>query len=223
MNVNLQQLVVALIMLVPGFIGTNIQKAFSARRYASDFEWVVKSLLVAIVLNGITLIFFIRLFGYDHITNPIGQVPSLANSIRIVDVFYYLGSLYLSSILYGFSLGLYPNLQLTAILNRLKLTNVGREESVWNTIFRKHRPEDRKATWLKIKESNELVIIGRLRHSSVNVDMDLPFEIYMNKVHYQSDDGRYVPYASDGMYLRLMPNQQAEILFKEEDWSPVTT
>ena len=72
MDIDLQQLAVALIMLVPGFITTSIQKVFAPRRFSSDLHWTISSLLLALTLNLFVLLPFILI----SIVSRFVSVPS---------------------------------------------------------------------------------------------------------------------------------------------------
>ena len=219
MSIDLQQILVALVMLVPGFIVSNIQRTFISKRFETDFQWVVSSLLIAIMLNAAAMAVFIT------IKTEISDLTLKALSeeiikVKLFTVLIYFAALYFTSVVVGLILGIFPNLQVRTLLNKLKLTSLGSDPSVWNRIFRMQRTKERPITWLKIKLDEHRTILGHLKHSSERVDMDAAFEVYLNEIYDVKTDGSLTPAKMDGLYLRLNPDQPAEIYFKTRDWKP---
>ncbi len=227
MNIGFQQLFVALVMLVPGFIATNIQRAFAPRRFSSDLVWTVTSLLISVVLNlllgCIAIIYF---HNIDVLSLPITEAASRLKGISTWETLAYIVVLYLSAVVWGLLSGAFQKFRFRALLNRLHLIPFAEHPSVWDRVFAVRVPLERPITWLKLRLDDERVIIGHLRHSSEYIDKDQPFEIYLDQIH-EWDNADWKPVAlgvqgegADGIYLRLLASQPAEFYFRERGWMP---
>jgi hypothetical protein len=225
MNIGLQQLAVALIMLVPGFIATSIQKAFAPRRFSSDLHWTVSSLMIALILNLVVLFPFIliwrpKVFGFTL------KAVSQIDDITITVVLIYVLILYAVAIALGALLGFFPKLRLRAVLNSAGLTGFAQDPSVWDRIFSKRRPPDRPITWLCLRLGDGHVLLGHLRHSSEYIDMDKPFEVYLEDPYEWKDkhwirlETHSLGARADGIYTRILPEQVVEFYFAKKDWKP---
>jgi len=226
MNINLQQLLVALFLLVPGFISTEILKSFLPKKYETDFQWVVSSLLISIVLNAL-LVFLFFMFGEYQRGTKIAEASAIAKEIGFSELGLYILSLYGLALLWGTLSGVFPNLGVKGLLNRYKLIPYARNPSVWDRVFEVRRPRNRPVTWLKYK-IDEKIYLAHLCHSSTHIDMDKSFEIYVNKVHFYENNS-WVPLSvssnskdilCDGMYLRMVPERIVELYFTAKEWSP---
>jgi len=226
MDINIQQLLVSLFLLVPGFISTEIQKSYSPKRFENDFHWVVSSLLTSLVINAV-LIFFILFFGEFRIDTKVSEVSSLAKEISLLIVGLYVILLYGVSVLWGILSGAYPLLGLKAFLNHFGIVPYAQNPSVWDRIFEVRRPKERPITWLKFKNGND-VYLAHLRHSSTHVEMDKSFEIYVDRVHLL-EKNNWVPCGfgqnpdhipCDGMYFRITPESFIELYFQDTNWNP---
>jgi len=220
MNINLQQLLVALVMLVPGFIASEIQKLLFTKRYSSDLVWVVKSLLTAIVLNGLTLSVALVFSSYQLDKITVAEVSKIIQNISIQVLIIYFGTLYLLSAVYGFLVGRFPGLRLPNVFIKLGFTQISDEDSVWKGALKKYRSSEKPNIWLKIAVTDSRTIFARLKHSSQYVDFDSPFEVYVKHIHNVLPDGSMEAVEADGMYLRLNPEQVAEVFYKPKQWMP---
>ena len=225
MNIGLQQLAVALIMLVPGFITTSIQKAFMPRRFGSDLHWTVSSLMIALVLNLLVLFPFVlmwrpKIFGLT--LKGVSQIDDITVTVVLV----YTLILYAAAVLLGFLLGSFPKLRLRALLNKAGVTGFAPDPSVWDRIFSKRRPPDRPITWLCLRLGDGHALLGHLRHSSEYIDMDKPFEVYLEHPYEWKDkhwvrlESHSIGAKADGIYTRVLPEQVVEFYFAKEGWKP---
>ncbi len=227
MNVDLQQLAVALLMLVPGFITTAVQRAFAPRRFTSDTHWVVSSLLVALPLNLLILVPFL-LVGLPAVgALRLKDLPQIAQNATAGAALIYLLLLYVLSLVVGLMLGRFPVLRLRALLNRSGLVAFAQHPSVWDRIFEVRQPSDRPAAWLCVRFDSGRTILGHLRNSSEHIDKEQPFEVYLEEPH-EWQYGRWVPLETaamlrgraDGVYTRILPTQVVEFYFAPIDWKP---
>ena len=224
MSINLQQLLVALVMLVPGFIVTRIQRAFRPRRFSSQFEWFVSSILHGIVLNAvlvIALLWFVP--GYRAIT--LIEASVRLKQLAIPDVALYLAVLYLVAGIWGAISGMFSFLELRALANRFGLTRYAEHSSVWARIFDVQVPDDRKTTWLRFDGGNSEQFFGRLRHSSEIVEQDKPIEVYFAPLYRLVGDQWQpvilsgTPEKCDGCYMRLTHENSIQFFFRDSEWN----
>ena len=92
--------------------------------------------------------------------------------------------------------------------------------SVWDRVFENARPAQRPATWITVIVGDGRTLFGHLRHSSEHIDKDEPFELFMVEVFAKEEGKRWELLAADGVYVRLNPEQAAELHFKPAGWSP---
>ena len=218
MNINVQQLLVALVMLVPGFIATGVQRAFLPKRFSSDLQWVVHSLLLAAFLNGLVLSAFL-INDSSYLSLSVEDLTVKLKQVKVETVAFYLLALYSGGAIWGALSGAIPKLGLRAMLNQFGIVSYSEDPSVWHRLFVKQRPTSRPKTWVQLGLDDGRTILGHLCHGSEHIDKDQPFEIYLDEVHVRSGP-IWEPIAGDGMYLRLNPDQPAELHFKPVGWMP---
>jgi len=136
MSINVEQLIVGLLFLVPGFISTAAEKTFQPRRFESAFAWTSSSLVRSIGLNvlGIVILVFLSWLGLISSEMIASNIETISKGIRQLPlgaVLSYIIGLYMFSAIWGLVMGIYPQLTLRAQANRLKLTSLGRHDSVW--------------------------------------------------------------------------------------------
>ena len=227
MSVNLQQLLVALVMLVPGFIVTRIQRGFRPTRFPSQFEWFVSSILHGVVLNA-ALLFAVLWFVPDYRSTTLLDASEKLQKLSVQGAVFYLTVLYLFAVAWGAVSGRFSFLELRAITNRLGLTPYAEHSSVWARIFDKQVPANRSAIWIRFDGDDGAQCLGRLRHSSEVVELDKPIELYLSPLYVFSDESESWDISrlsktgekSDGCYMRLTSDSAAQFLFREQDWAP---
>jgi len=218
-----QQWLVVLFMLVPGFIVTSMQRGFRPRRFATQFDWFVTSILYGISLNAAaSIILLIAVCNYQEMT--VDQVSTQFRGLRITWILWYFVVLYLLAVLWGIITGRWQTIGLRAIANRLGITPYGEHGSVWARVFDKQVPASKEAIWVKIRLGGGTTIFGRLRHSSAIVEQDKPIEIYISPYYELSGEGWKRPSlqqgigASDGIYLKITHEYSVEFFFRNRDW-----
>ncbi len=226
MEIGLEKLIVGLIVLVPGFIASTAQGVFQPHRFESNFEWTASSLLRSILLNAVGIACVIT-FIDDVSSTPIGEVRG-----KLLDQSFgfwqkYVLALYAVAAIWGGIIGIWPDIALRSIANRLGLTTLGRHDSVWNRIFDKQRPEDRPSSWLLIHGGEgRPAIFGKLRHSSVWVAQDKPIEIYLNPIFehrgalFERPGAGSSEEGADGLYMKLTRDHATEFYYREKNWAP---
>ena len=88
----------------------------------------------------------------------------------------YVTGLYLFSAITGVISGIFPQLTIKALVHKLRLTSLGRSESVWRGIKVDERPKDRQITWIKIYCHEGKTVFGRLKRASAVVEQDKPIQ-----------------------------------------------
>ncbi len=220
---NLQQWLVLMVMLVPGFIVTSIQRGFRPRRFATQFDWFVTSVLYGIGLNAACLILLLLVVpGYKAL-----NVVDVFNQIQTLNVLWialYFCGLYIISVICGGLTGKWQIIGLRAIANRLGITPYAEHSSVWARLFDKQVPSERDAIWVKISIGNAIPIFGRLRHSSAWIEQDKPIEVYISPYYELTKDG-WKPASlerdregSDGIYLKITNETSVEFFFRDQEW-----
>jgi len=172
------------------------------------------------------MVFMLFVIGKNVLAIPIGKTAAQLEAISMQTVFSYAAVLYLSAVVYGMVLGIFPEIRLRAILNRWRVITFAEHPSVWDRVFDIRRPHDRPISWVRINVDEGRTIVGHLRHSSEHIDKDAAFEIYLDEP-YEWCDGRWKPVGSDlveeggdGIYLRLQVSQPAVLFFRDSVWRP---
>ncbi len=220
---NLQQWLVLMVMLVPGFIVTSIQRGFRPRRFATQFDWFVTSVLYGITLNAACLILLLLVVpGYK--TLNVIDVFNQIQTIKVLWIVLYFCGLYILAVVWGGLTGKWQIIGLRAIVNRLGITPYGEHSSVWDRLFDKQVPSGRDAIWVKISMGDADPIFGRLRHSSAWVEQDKPIEVYISPCYELTKEG-WKPTSlaregeeSDGIYLKITNETSVEFFFRDQAW-----
>lgn len=222
---DLQQWLILLIMMVPGFIVTYIQRGFRPKRFTTQFGWLANSILWGVSLNAI-MVTLIVLTTTDYRVLTIADVGSQFQDLKIAWLVYYFIVLYSLSTICGIIIGRWPVLGLRPILNRFKITPYGEQSSVWSGIFEIEVPTDKKATWVRISLGEGATVFGRLRYVNERVLQDKPIEVYVSPCYELTADEGWkrtaLPHRdekSDGMYLKITDKQSVQFFFKEESWA----
>ncbi len=228
MFADLQQWLALLIMLVPGFIVTSIQRGFRPKRFATQFDWLATSVLWGVSLNAMVLVLIVLTIALtiaDYRVLTIEEVGRRFRDFKIAWLVWYFVSLYFLSAIWGIILGKWPVLGLRAILNRLGITSYAEQSSVWDRIFDKQVPADKRAVWVRIRLTEGATMFGRLRHSSARVEQDKPIEVYVSPCYELTADGwkraslLKGDEISDGIYLKIINEHSVEFFFKDRDWT----
>lgn len=221
---DLQQWLVLLVMLVPGFIVTSIQRGFRPRRFATQFDWFASSILYSIYLNAVVFIFWL-LAVPDGQALTIDGVSKQFGSLKITWLLWYLAALYIIAVIWGAITGRWQTIGFRAIANRLGITQYGEHGSVWARVFDRQVPARKGAIWLKICLEGGTTIFGKLRHSSARVEQDKPIEVYISPYYELTNEGwkrASLPKGdeiSDGIYLKIINEHSVEFFFKDRDWT----
>ncbi len=231
MSIDVEQLIVGLVLLVPGFISTSTQRLFQPRQFESTYQWTSSSLIRSIILNLLGILVIagtarvawipseILSFTTIHIKKSIIELP-------FVYMLIYVTGLYLFSAITGLISGIFPQLTIKALVHKLGLSSLGRSESVWRGIKVDERPKDRQITWVKIYFHEGKTVFGRLKRASAIVEQDKPIEIYLKPAYEVQNDQlnqlTCMEQQADGVYARLQGADVVEFYFTADERLPVS-
>ncbi len=225
MQFSVEQLIVALLLLVPGFFLTAAEEVFQPRRFSTTYHRTVASLLWSLIINLIALLLYAWLSEAIQLGSSASQLKEAVHDQPATHWLAYLGGVYVFSILVGTLLGLFPQCRPRHIANRIGLARVSSHDSVWNAIFGKQRPSNKPITWLKVSRKNGPTFFGHLRHSTARVDLGRPIEIYLSPV-FVENNGVLMPAegamgaSAEGVYLWLEASTSVEFYFADAAWKP---
>lgn len=224
MSLDLEQALLLLILVVPGFIVSSIQRAFGARNYSSQFEWFVSSVILSILLNFTVSASYVLfdMMPFNTYKEVLKQLPE----IKIFHIVIYAAIVYISAVVFGILSGKWQTSSLRRLAVKLGLTSYAPNSSVWDRLFEKQVPDNRRRIWIRTTINQGTEIFGRLRHSSEIVEQDKPIEIYVSPF-YVLHDGAWKKssinkneYPSDGIYLKVSNEGNVQFYFRNDDWIP---
>ncbi len=218
MSLSLEEFVIAILFLVPGFLETSARRAFRPKEFDSEFERVVSSLVFSLALNTPALIVALLASRQEA-----GEFAAWLQSVRTPWLGVYLIFIYVAALGIGTLRGAFPGLGLRKMWNRLGVTQYGDVTAVWDEVFEKHQPEHTKP-WLWVRSKDTPPVFGRLRQSSALVHQDKPIEVVL-KPCYRLENGRLDPVVDGAgcevaMYRRLGEADVVEFHFMPENWQP---
>lgn len=226
MSIDLEQALVLLVLVIPGFIVTSMHRAFGIKIYGAQFEWFVVSVAQSIFLNFVTLVVFVS-FDLIQISTYEEVIKKLPKT-SIDELLIYILSVYFVGAIWGGITGKWQQTSLRSLANFLKITKYAPNLSVWDRLFDVQVPDGKKRIWVYTKTSDSTEIFGRLRHSSEIVSQDKPIELYISPYFVKVNDQWERPSIlsadnfSDGIYIKLTDEQYMQFYFKGDDWSPET-
>jgi len=224
MSIDFEQMLVLLVLVIPGFIVTSMHRAFGTKSYENQFEWFVVSVIQSIFLNILTLMFFVNL-NLIHIVNYEEAIKKLPQ-VPIDQLLFYIFSVYLVGAVWGAVTGKWQQTSLRSLAKALKITKYAPNPSVWDRLFEVQIPEGKERIWVYTKAADATEIFGRLRHSSEIVAQDKPIELYISPYFVKTNGDWHIPSmssnenCSDGIYIKLTDEQYIQFYFKGDDWSP---
>ncbi len=223
MSINVEQLIVGLIFLVPGFISTSAERIFQPRRFKSAYDWTSSSLIRSIVLNLLVLSVALSIFicaGWlppEILFLKVKDISQYSTRISLGETLLYIGGLYLVSAISGALIGIYPELTLRALANRFSLTSLGEADSVWKGIKAHERQQGKRYTWIKVSCKEGKTYFGRLKRASAIVEQEKPIELFLRPAYelHQSQLKQLtcMGLQADGLYIRLQAADTVEFYF----------
>jgi len=240
MSFSLENLIIAIIAILPGFVSAAIRATLKPGRNPSTGEWIAASVVTSLVLNALAFALFIFFFKSIDLNKPLSEMKLQLSELTGFTVLFYLLGLYALALLWGFVTGLASdNVELRVLAYKLRLTPISPETSVFVDMLRQQigskdnqrlgNDPKRKVAWLRIRRDGKL-ILGRLRKSSIRFNVNDPIEIYLSP-GYIFATGEIISRkdvltntdSARQLYLRLRPEDIAEILVLSATWNPLTS
>jgi hypothetical protein len=230
MEFTLEGYVIAVLGILPGFLASGIQNFLVPQAGRSKIgEWVATSILTSLWLNVIVSIFFLTIFS-DSVSlssNIIRFVQDLRDQ-PVTRFLWYGGWIYSAASVWGLVSSLLAS-RLVSLPHRWRLTPISPVPNVFtdelDSRFRtkenlrlRDRPEQ-DVPWIRINRV-ELTVIGRLRRSNVEFDIEKPFEVFLSPAYVIDKDARKTIASPDGIHLRVSPTDIVEIHSARADWVP---
>jgi hypothetical protein len=240
MSFSLENLIVVIIAVLPGFVSAAIRATLKPGQSPSAGEWVAGSIVASLFLNALAFVLFIGLFRSIDLGKPLSQLKPQFSALAGWTTLYYLACLYGLALIWGFVSGLSGDrFELRVWAYRLRLTPISPETSVFVDVLRQliggkdnralGDDPKRQVAWLQIHRDGKL-IQGRIRKSSIRFGVNDPIEVYLFPGYVfaggaiiQRADGSHDTSQKRGLYLRLRPEDIADILVAPASWSPVGT
>ncbi|MEM7223956.1 MAG: DUF6338 family protein [Pseudomonadota bacterium] len=225
MSFSIEELLIALFLILPGFVTTLLQRVFHPKLFDSGLEWTAVSLLRSLLLNGVVVLLAILSKEFSAALT-LERLKEAVKTTTLGELALYFLGLYLLAALWGVALGRFPALTPQHWARRFKWTTVTRYTSIWNQVI--HTRLDRDASlkpWLRLKLKDGREVLGRLRDSSLIVDRDKPIEIFMSPVYHITDKGPVEIESTDalqfkGTYFRLEPDTPLDFYVADRGWRP---
>lgn len=238
MSFSLENLIIAVIAVLPGFVSAAIRATLRPEQRPSAGEWVAGSVVASLFLNALAFVLFVFLFRSIDVGKPLSELKTQFAALDGRTTLYYLACLYALALLWGFANGLAgEQFELRVWAYRLRLTPISPETSVFVDLLRQlvgskenRRLGDdprRQVAWLRIRRDGKL-IQGRIRKTSIRFGVGDPIEVFLSP-GYVFDGGAVIDRAGAmpdaasvrGLYLHLRPEDVAEILVAPASWSPL--
>jgi hypothetical protein len=246
MDINLEEWIVGVFAVLPGFVSAAIRSAIAPGETSSAGEWLAGSIVTSLVFNAITFLAFVfatslfpSLLADIHLGGHIKDIAVALGEVPGTTLLWYIAILYGWAVLWGIVSGLLSSHYAPRRLAyRLRLTPVSPHPNVFNDVLEEligtaanrllRGDPAQQVPWLRVQRG-EMVIFGRLRTGSVDFAVDKPAEVFLSPAQLLTDAksvsrDRTNPYANhvQGLYLRLLPKDLVEILVERADWDPFT-
>jgi hypothetical protein len=233
MDVSLEALIVGLFAVLPGFVSAAVRAVIAPADRSSTGEWVAGSVVASLSLNALVLIGFLPAAGFN-LGQPVAGVAKTLGQVPVRLVVEYLVALYVLALGWGVVSGFLAEYAPRALAHRLRLTPVSPTPNVFNDTIeklvstaenRKRRDDPaRPVPWLRVQRE-KTAVVGRLRRGSVDFEVDKPVEVFLSPAYRSGPEGPlpWPPLAGaeqHGIYLRLLPNDIAEVFTARADWTP---
>lgn len=233
MDISVEGILVATLLILPGFLASSVERLFIDQA-ASEAQWIAVSALRSLGLNAaaaLSLIVTVKLIAWDSLLQDFGNQLKL---LTLRQAGLYLLVLYGLALIYGMIKGLLWKYWKNVSFIR-RWTPISPYNDVWtdaldNTFRTKEnrklagRPEQR-CPWVCIALDEHTDIIGALTRSSMRIEPDKPFEIFLDPAYIRKDekisqamrlDGTHVT----GAYIRVEPKMPVFVLSAPSSWRP---
>ncbi len=189
-------------------------------------------------MNVVAFLVFVFFFHNIDLAKPLSELKKQLSAQTGTTALEYLACLYVLALLWGFASGLSSEQFGPRVLAyRLRLTPISPATTVFVDVLsqlvgtkenRRLRddPARHKVAWLRIRRDNR-IILGRVRKSSIRFGVNEPIEVYLSPACI-FEGGAPAPTINPpgaeyvrGMYLRLRPDDVADILVARASWTPI--
>lgn len=235
MNFSVEGILVATLLILPGFLSSSIQRYFVKDR-GSEAQWVAVSALRSLGLNAatsITLVALVKLVEWDLV------VQEFTNQLKLLtvqQVGLYLLVLYGFALLYGLAMGL-----LWRHGRRFAFAQGWTPVSPFDDVFndalapvfrskanrRRRNTDDYRRPWIRIALDDQTEVMGLLARSSVRIAVDKPFEVFLDPLYVRDkESGAWRPPQPPdgtewvGAYMRVEPKTPMLVFAAPEVWRP---
>ncbi len=234
----LEPLIVGIFAILPGFLSAAVRSILVSGKGTTTAEWTVTSIVTSLFLNAFALTVWFLIIGQAvDLSKSVGEIGTQVSAAPASMVAIYLAVLYGFALVWGAVSGLARQYSPRHIAFLTRLTPISPEPDVFHLAlgerFRtkknlaKRGQNDQQVPWLKL-HSDTGVILGRLRSSSVKIERDKPFEVYLEPA-YTVENGVLTPIDREdgaefvGLYVRLKPENTLKVFTARADWVPDAT
>jgi len=237
MSLSIEALIIAVFAILPGFGSAAVRATLKPQLNPSAGEWVAGSLVASLFLNAVAFLLFSLLFRSIYLDQPLSALGGQLAAQSGWTALGYLAFLYLLALVWGLISGFAgEKFEPRVLAYRLRLTPISPRPTVFTDVLtdllgsaenraRRGRP-DQEVAWLRMYRDGKL-ILGRIGNTSVNFGTGDPIEVYLSP-GYVFIGGMVIEQASrgvdplqHGIYVRLRPDDVADILVAPASWSPV--
>jgi len=229
MELGADDFLLTLVLVLPGFVTTLVERAFQPRRFAEFSEWLAVSVLRSLWLNLLVLAAFVWWTDPGITDLKLSELADHLNAVALQQAALYVAAVYAAAPVWGVLKGTVWWLSFRAVLARGRWSKLRPFDNVWNDVLRSALTQPGVGTptpWVRVSVGEGRVVLGRLRKSSVHVDRDKPIEVYLSPA-YEVTGGPLqdlriaIPGIHfNGIYLRIGPETFVEIYATRPDWAP---
>lgn len=234
MDLSLENIAIALFFILPGFISAAIRNMARPGAAESVGDWVVTSVVASLVLNAIVVAGLVLKGWALDFHQSIPKVIEALKDYEAEAAVWYVAILYGLAVAWGILSACLWHWRPRSLAFLLRLTPVMPDDDVFNPTFeelfrtskdaKKLIPDQRPVPWLRI-HLEHMTIFGRMQTSSVTIEQDKPFELYLEPAFAIDDNGTQLFTNIDGahhkgVYLRIEPDKVMEIFSAPASWRP---
>lgn len=196
------------LLVGPGFIISIMERVVRPKRYASDVEWtlisVLRSMMIMIVSFGALQVSF----GFLSIDLH-SKLTNWASGLQLWQCALLIGTTYAFAFLWGIMLCRGEAVSLHRFARWVSKSGTTEFDSVWQRVFKYESGESSgPAKWIHLRTPTGAETFGRLRSSSIYVEQDKPIEAFISPA-YERVNNRFVAVANfpgatlHGRYVKI--------------------
>jgi Family of unknown function (DUF6338) len=230
MEFTLEGFFIATLGILPGFFLSLVKTIINPEgEKAKIEEWLATSILASLGLNLVVAALFVLFVIPIDLNKDVDHLVKQLQGQKLVVLLWYAGSLYLAALVLGVLSSLKADWRLGVLVYRWRLTPISPVPNVFNDTlefaFRRSanlrlrgRPEQM-VPWIRLRRT-KVVVVGRLRRSSVRFDVDKPVEVFLSPAYIFEDSTIRGTGLPNGVYLRVLATDVVEILSAPASWIP---